>query len=170
MTIEGVEFIAPTGVLGYSRLQQADASLTAEHGMSEATIATIGFTVLALIEGFNGIGLVLRTKQTLESAGLEHTDGPGLLIQEFGVYSLGIAVAYVIEASDRTRFGGVGLMGIMINLGAGAMHLFRSVGVYVGDGRPLLDRHVERRAGCVHTFAVLVLVLSQSGIGSVMWS
>ena len=58
----------------------------------------------------------------------------------------------------------------MINLGAGAMHLFRCVGVYVGDARPLLDRHVERRAGWVHTFAVLVLVLSQSGIGSVMWS
>lgn len=138
--------------------------------MSEATIATIGFTVLALLEGVNGIGLVFRTKRTLESAGLNHTDGPGLLIQEFGVYSLGIAAAYLIAASDPSRFGGVGLMGIMINLGADAMHLFRSVGVYVGDARPMLDRLFERKAGCVHTFAVLVLVLSQSAIGSVIRS
>lgn len=138
--------------------------------MSEATIATIGFTVLALLEGFNGIGLVFRTKRTLESAGLNHADGPGLLIQEFGVYSLGIVVAYLIAASDPSRFGGVGLMGIMVNLGAGAMHLFRSVGVYVGDARPMLDRLFERKVDCVHTVAVLVLVLSQSGIGSVIRS
>ncbi|MGC4096387.1 MAG: hypothetical protein QM706_04665 [Nitrospira sp.] len=138
--------------------------------MSEATIATIGFLVLALIEGFNGIGLAFRTKRTLESAGLDYTNGPGVLIQEFGIYSLGMAVAYLIAASDPVRFGGVGLMGMMINLGAGTMHLFRSVGVYVGDARPMLGRLFERKAGIVHTFAVLVLVLNQTGLGSVICS
>ena len=135
--------------------------------MTEATVATIGFLVLALIEGFNGIRLAFRTKHTLGSAGLVHTDGPGLLIQEFGVYSLGIAGAYLLAASDPIRFGGVGVTGIVINLLAGAMHLLRSVGVYFGDARPMLDRALEGKASFVHALALLVLFINQPGVGPI---
>lgn len=120
-----------------------------------------------MIEAFNGLGLAFRTRRTLASAGLVHADGPGLLIQEFGVYSLGIAGAYLVAATDPIRFGGVGLVGIAINLCAGAMHLLRSAGMYFGDARPMLQRAFERRAGVVHAFALLVLVVSQCQGGSV---
>lgn len=133
--------------------------------MTGETIATIGFLVLAMIEAFNGLGLAFRTKHTLESAGLVHTDGPGLLVQEFGVYSLGIAGAYLVAAWDPVRFGGVGVAGIAINLCAAAMHLCRSFGVYFGDARPILSRAFERKAGLIHAFALLVLFLSQRLVG-----
>lgn len=135
--------------------------------MSGEAIATIGFLILAMIEAFNGIGLAFRTRRTLESAGLVHTDGPGLLIQEFGVYSLGIAAAYVVAACDPIRFGGVGIAGIAINVCAAAMHLLRSAGMCFGDARPILSRAFERNAGLVHVFALLVLLLSQQQWGSV---
>ncbi|MGQ0557867.1 MAG: hypothetical protein ACT4PN_18200 [Nitrospiraceae bacterium] len=124
--------------------------------MIEVPFATIGFVVLAMIEGFNGIGLAFRTKRTLESAGLIHTDGPGLLVQEFGVYCLGLAVAYAIAAFDPVRFWCVALIGITINLAAGTMHLLRSYGVYFGGARPMLSQVFERKAGFVHTFALVV--------------
>jgi hypothetical protein len=135
--------------------------------MSEEAIATIGFLVLAMIEAFNGLRLAFRTRRTLGAAGLVHTDGPGLLVQEFGVYSLGIAGAYVVAAWDPIRFGGVGVAGIAINVCAAAMHLLRSAGLYFGDARPVLGRAFERKAGLVHAFALLVLLLSQYQPGSV---
>lgn len=124
--------------------------------MTEATVATIGFIVLAIIEGFNGLGLAFRTKRTLSSAGLAHVDGPGLVIQEFGIYSLGIAVAYLVAAFDPLRLWAVAFIGIAINLAAGTMHLLRSYGIYFGGARPVLSPAFERRAGFVHTFALLV--------------
>jgi hypothetical protein len=127
--------------------------------MSGEAIASIGFLVLAVIEAFNGLGLAFRTRCTLRAAGLVHTDGPGLLVQEFGVYSLGIAGAYLVAAWDPIRFGGVGVAGIAINLFAAIMHLLRSAGRYFGDARPILSRAFERKAGFVHVFALLVLVL-----------
>ena len=121
-------------------------------------LATVGFLVLALIEGFNGFGLTFRTRCTLESAGLEHADGPGLLVQEFGVYSLGIAAAYLVAAFDPIRFWGVGIAGCAINLAAGAMHGLRAAGIHLGGARPLLGRAFEGRAGLVHGFALAVLL------------
>ena len=135
--------------------------------MTEATVATIGFLVLAMIEGFNGFGLAFRTRRTLGSAGLVHADGPGLLLQEFGVYSLGIAGAYLVAAADPIRFGGVGIAGIAINLCAGAMHVLRSAGMYFGDARPMLNRTFERRASFVHAFALLVLFASRHQVAPV---
>src|SRR5262245_61327181 len=134
-----------------------------ENRMTGEAIATIGFLVLALIEAFNGLGLAFRTRRTLEAAGLVHTDGPGLLIQELGVYSLGIAGAYVLAAWDPLRFGGVGVVGIAINFCAAAMHLLRSAGRYFGDARPMLSRAFERKAGFVHVFALLVLLGQYQG-------
>ena len=133
--------------------------------MTETTVATVGFLVLSFIEGFNGLGLAFRTKRTLTSAGVVHADGPGLLIQEFGVYSVGIAVAYLVAALDPIRFCGIGIAGIVINLLAGGMHLFRSAGVYFGDARPMMNRASERKASFVHAFALLVLFISQRGVG-----
>jgi len=124
--------------------------------MTETMFATIGFLVLAIIEGFNGLGLAFRTKRTLSSAGLVYVNGPGIVIQEFGIYSLGITVAYVIAAFDPVRLWGVALIGIAINLAAGTMHLLRSYGIYFGGARPMLSPAFERKAGFVHTFALLV--------------
>jgi len=129
--------------------------------MTGETIATIGFLIVALIEGYNGLSLAFRTRRTLESAGIVHAEGPGLLVQEFGVYSLGIAAAYCIAAWDPIRFGAIGAVGIAINLGAAAMHLLRSVGVYFGDTSPVLSRGFERNAGLVHVLALLLLFLGQ---------
>jgi hypothetical protein len=44
---------------------------------------------------------------------------------------------------------GIGIAGIAINLFAGAMHFLRSVGVYIGDARLMLDRVFERKASFV---------------------
>jgi hypothetical protein len=114
-----------------------------------------------MIEGFNGFGLAFRTKYTLNSAGLLHTEGPGLVIQEFGLYSVGLAGAYLVAAADPARFGGVGIAGLAINLCAGVMHLLRSAGVYFGDSQPMLSPAFERKAGFVHAFALLVLLVIQ---------
>jgi len=134
--------------------------------MNGATVATIIFLVLAVIEGFNGVQLAFRTKRTLESAGLSYDDGPGLVAQEFGVYSIGIAAAYLAAAFDPARFWGVAIMGIAINLAAGAMHLLRSAGIYFGDARPATSRGFERKAGFVHAFALLALFATLPGYGS----
>lgn len=135
--------------------------------MTETMFATIGFVVLAMIEGFNGISLAFRTKQTLESAGLIHADGPGLLAQEFGLYSLGLAVVYLIAAFDPVRLWCVALIGIAINLAAGTMHLLRSHGLYFGNARPILSRACERNAGFVHAFALLMAWFVQHEAGLV---
>ena len=132
--------------------------------MSEETTATVGFVLLALIEGFNGFALAFRTKRTLDSARLAHADGPGLLIQEFGVYSVGLAAAYLAAAWDPIRFAAVGVSAIAVNLCAGAMHFLRSAGIYFGDARPLLGSAFERRAGLVHAFALLIVLLGQGAV------
>ena len=106
-------------------------------------------------------------RRTLESAGFIHADGPGLLIQEFGFYSIGIAAAYLVAAWDPIRFGGIGIAGIAINGCAGAMHLLRSAGLYLGDARPMLSNTFERKAGFVHAFALVVLFVSQHVAGPV---
>src|SRR5262245_51867817 len=126
-------------------------------------MVTIGFLVLAVIELFNGLGLAFRTRRTLETAGLVHADGRGLLIQEFGVYGIGLAGAYLVAAYSPARLGRVGVAGLAINIGAATMHFRRSVGVYVGDARPVLSRAFERNAGLVHAFALVLLFLGLRG-------
>jgi len=123
--------------------------------MNEPIAGAIGFLLLAAIEGFNGVQLAFRARRTLRSAGIAYEDGSGLLVQEFGFYSLGIAAAYVIAASDPARFWGVALAGIAINLSAGAMHLLRSIGIYLGDAKPVTSAAAERTAGCVHAMGLL---------------
>lgn len=133
--------------------------------MTDNVIGTIGFLLLAAIEAYNGLALAFRTRRTLAAAGLAYADGPGLLVQEFGVYSLGIAAAYVVAAFDPVRFGAVAVAGIAINLGAGAMHMLRSADIYLGDAGPMLSNAFERRAGVVHAFALLVLSVVLGHVG-----
>lgn len=133
--------------------------------MNGNIVATIIFLLLAAIEGFNGVQLAFRAKRALESAKLSYHDGPGLLVQEFGVYSLGIAAAYLIAALNPAKFWSVAVVGIVINLAAGAMHLLRSFGVYFGDARPVTSRSFERKAGSVHAFALLALFITLPGVG-----
>jgi len=133
--------------------------------MNGVTVTTIIFLVLAVIEGVNGVQIAFRTKRTLESAGLSYDDGPGLVAQEFGVYNLGIAAAYLVAAFDPARFWGVTIVGIAINLVAGAMHLLRSAGIYFGDARPVTSRGFERKAGFVHVFALLALFTTLPNFG-----
>ena len=136
-------------------------------GMNEALVGTILFLLLAAIDGWNGVRLALRARQTLRAAGLSCDGGPGLLVQEFGVYSIGIAAAYLVAASDPTRFWGVAIAGIAINLSAGAMHLLRSVGIYLGDAEPLMSAATERKAGFVHAaglFALVIIVVLLPGV------
>ncbi len=131
--------------------------------MNGAYVATVIFLMLAVIEGFNGLRLAFRARRTLESIGLRYEEGLGLLIQEFGIYSLGIAAAYLMAAFDPVRFWGIALTGITINLAAGAMHLLRSVSIYFGDTRPMMSQGFERKAGLVHAAAAVVLVIAVAG-------
>lgn len=133
--------------------------------MNGAIVATIIFLALAAIEGFNGVQLAFRAKRALELAKLSYDDGPGLLVQEFGVYSLGIAAAYLIAALNPARFWGVAVVGIIINLAAGAMHMLRSFGIYFGDARPVTSRSFERNAGFVHACALIALCVTLPGVG-----
>lgn len=127
--------------------------------MNGTIVAAILFLVLAAIEALNGLRLALRARQTLRAAGLSWDGGPGLLVQEFGFYNIGIAAAYLIAASDPARFWGVAIAGIAINLSAGAMHLLRSVGIYLGDAEPLMSAAAERKAGFVHAAALFALMI-----------
>lgn len=131
--------------------------------MNRNIVATIMFLLLAAIEGFNGVQLAFRAKRTLESAKLSYDDGPGLLVQEFGVYSLAIAAAYLIAAVNPARFWGVAVVGSAVNLAAGVMHLLRAFGIYFGDARPMTSRGFERKAALVHAFALLVLFIPLLG-------
>lgn len=131
--------------------------------MNGSTVTTIIFLLLAAIEGFNGVQLAFRAKHALASAKLSYHDGPGLLVQEFGVYSLAIAVAYLMAAVNPVRFWSVAVVGSAINLAAGAMHLLRSCGIYFGDVRPLTSRGFERKAVLVHTLALLALFIPLLG-------
>lgn len=131
--------------------------------MNGALVATMIFPVLAVIEGFNGLRLAFRARRTLESVGLRYEEGLGLLIQEFCIYSLGIAAAHLIVAFDPVRFWGVALTGMAINLAAGTMHLLRSVGIYFGDTRPMMSQGFERKASSVHAAAAVVLIFSVAG-------
>ena len=126
--------------------------------MSESALIAVALVAVGLIEGSNGIAFALRGKRTLSSAGLAYHEGPGLLIQEFGVYSFAIALAYVVAAFDPFRRPGILVAGISINIAAACMHLARSKGVYFGDAMPALTSRSERNQGLVHAFSLAVLV------------
>ena len=66
--------------------------------MIESILVVAALVLVALIEGSNGARFAWRAKSTLKSAGLDYHDAPGLLIQEFGVYSLALASAYLVAA------------------------------------------------------------------------
>lgn len=119
-----------------------------------------GLVAAAIIEGANGLAFTLRSRRTLTKAGLSYDDGPGLLVQEFGVYSIAIALAYVVATFDPDRRHGVILVGISINVAAGAMHLARAFGIYLGDAKPILAAATERNQGLVHAVSVLLLSAS----------
>ena len=133
--------------------------------MDGAIVVTIIFLVLAVLEGRIGLELAFRTRRTLAAAGIPDDDGSGLVAQEFGVYSLGIAAAYVLAALDPARFWGVALAGMAINLAAATMHLLRSGGIYFGDARPMMSRRSERKAGMVHAFVSLALCFTLPLLG-----
>ena len=133
--------------------------------MDGASVATLIFLGLAAHEGFIGRQLAFRTRRTVEGAGLTYDEGNGLVVQEFGMYSLGIAVAYVIAAIDPARCWAVALVGIAFNVSAGAMHLLRAGGLYLGDARPVMSRRFERKAGVGHALAVLALVITLPHLG-----
>jgi hypothetical protein len=133
--------------------------------MDGTSVATIIFLALAVHEGLIGGRLAFRTRRTLEAAGLAYDDGNGLVVQEFGVYSLGIAAAYVVAALAPVQCWAVALVGITFNLSAGMMHLLRSAGIYFGDARPVMSRGFERKAGIVHAAVVFTLVIILPSMG-----
>ena len=101
--------------------------------MNEYFLATSLLIVLALIEGFNGTNFAFRAKHTFRTFKLSYDDGPGIVIQEFGVYSLRLATAYLLAAWEPAWRGGMVIAGIAINVFAGAMHFLRARGIYFGD-------------------------------------
>lgn len=125
--------------------------------MSESVVVVMVLVVVALIEGANGIAFAFRARRTLSSAGLSYHDGPGLLIQEFGVYSIALGLAYGVAVFDPLRRPGILLTGLVINIAAACMHLARSTGIYFGDARPRLSARSERYQGLVHVFATTAL-------------
>jgi hypothetical protein len=127
--------------------------------MDGADLAAILLLLSAVHEGRVGAQLAFRTKRTLEGAQLVYDEGNGRVVQEFGIYSLGIAAAYGIAAWDPARLWAVALVGVAFNLSAAGMHLSRSAGIYFGDVRhPIMSRRFERNAGTVHVLALLVLL------------
>jgi hypothetical protein len=126
----------------------------------------LGYLV-AWQRGSIGRKLAFRTKDTFESAGLVYDDAGGIVAQEFGAYSIGIALAYLVAAVDPARYWGVAMMGIAINLSAGAMHFLRSAGIYFGSARPLFSADFERKAGLGHAAALVALFAMLPGAGLV---
>ena len=126
--------------------------------MNEYFLATSLLIVLALIEGFNGANFAFRAKHTFRTFKLSYDDGPGTVIQEFGVYSLGLATAYLLAAWEPAWRGGMVLVGIAINVFAGGMHFLRARGIYFGDAQPMLSRRSEGTQGLVHAFVVGALI------------
>ena len=135
--------------------------------MSGDIVATLIFIALAVHEGSIGRRLAFRTKGTFESAGLAYDDAGGIVAQEFGVYSIGIALAYLVAALDPARYWGVAMMGIAINISAGAMHFLRSAGIYFGNARPIFSADFERKAGLGHAAALVALFALLPRVGLV---
>ncbi len=127
--------------------------------MNEYFLATSLLIVLALIEGFNGTNFAFRAKHTFRTFKLSYDDGPGIAIQEFGVYSLGLATAYLLAAWEPAWRGGMVLAGIAINVFAGGMHFLRARGIYFGDAQPMLSRRSEGTQGLVHALVVGALIV-----------
>lgn len=125
--------------------------------MTECAVVVALLLVCALIEGWNGIAFTFRGRRTLSSAGLSYHDDPGLLIQEFGVYSIAIALTYLLAVFDPIWRPGILLAGIAINVAAACMHLARSVGLFFGDAIPRLSSQSERNQGLVHAFSFITL-------------
>lgn len=119
--------------------------------------ATVLFLVLAAHEGAVGLRMAFRTRRTFDGAGLRYSDGPGIVLQEFGVYSLAIAAAYLVAAIDPARFWPVAIAGLAVNIMAGSMHLLRSRDVYFGDAVPMLPARAERKSGLTHALAAIAL-------------
>ena len=128
--------------------------------MTEYFLATSLLIVLALIEGFNGANFAFRAKHTFRTFKVSYyDDGPGIAIQEFGVYSLGLATAYLLAAWEPAWRGGMVLAGIVINVFAGGMHFLRARGIYFGDAQPMLSRRSEGTQGLVHALVVGALIV-----------
>ncbi len=127
--------------------------------MTEYFLATSLLIVLALIEGFNGANFAFRVKHTFRTFKLSYDDGPGIAIQEFGVYSLGLATAYLVAAWEPAWRSGTVLAGIAINVFAGGMHVLRARGIYFGDAQPMLSRRSEGTQGLVHALVVGALIV-----------
>ena len=120
--------------------------------MTECAVVVALLLACALIEGWNGISFALRGRRTLSSAGLSYHDDPGLLIQEFGVYSTAIALSYLLAVFYPIWRPGILFVGFAINVAAACMHLARSVGLYFGDTIPRLSSRSERNQGLVLVF------------------
>jgi len=50
-------------------------------------------------------------------------------------------------------------VGVAVNVSAAFLHFSRSLGVYIGDARPLLAAPLERNAGLVHVMSIASLML-----------
>ena len=124
--------------------------------MSDSALVVVALVLVGLIEGGNGLAFALRAKRTLSSVGLSYHEDPGLVIQEFGVYSLAIASTYLFAVVDPLRRPGVLVAGIIINGAAACMHLARSLGIYFGGAMPKRVP-VERISGPRSRFSLAVL-------------
>ena len=133
--------------------------------MSDSVLVILGLAFAMLVEGSNGFRFALSARRTLEAVKLSYDDGPGLLLQEFGVYSLALASAYLLAILDPIRRPGIVVVGILINLTAGSMHLARSAGVYFGDAKPMLPHHSERNQGLVHALSFVALCVAWAATG-----
>ena len=125
--------------------------------MDNSTLLMAAILGVALVEGVNGLSFAFRGRKTLESAGLPYHPGPGLLIQEFGVYSIAISLAYLAALLVPGWRTGVVVVGVLINVAAACMHLSRSVGGYFGGAIPGLSSRSERNQGIVHVLSASVL-------------
>ena len=118
--------------------------------MTEPGFVVIVLIVCSVVEGGNGIAFALRGRRTLSSAGLSYHDDPGLLIQEFGVYSIAIALTYLLAVFNPVWRPGLLIAGIAINVAAACMHLIRSAGLYFGDTIPRSRKEAPSTAASAH--------------------
>lgn len=129
--------------------------------MTGDLLPRILLVALAGIELFNGLQLALRARKVVsidDSSGVGHG-----LIQEFGLYSLGLAAAYLATALHPIHLAGVLLVAMAVNVGPAIMHGLRAAGVFFGGVTSGAGRGPELQAGLLHATSVVLVFACWTG-------
>jgi len=118
--------------------------------------AVIGVT--AAVEGILGVQQFAFTRRFLTTSGRPYVAAYHDVVQDAGLYNLGLALALALAAFDPTRARALLAVVLALYLVHGTVHLLRYAGVQFGR-EPFRAREVDLVAGCQLLLVALALAL-----------